>query len=414
MTTRIYDNTAYRNRDAYQSDKGKSCLYDDCIYGNINAIKSKFDTNQVDLSDLNDFNNPLFWVGKGGNVQCLKYLLSKIKTTEQMMNELFGIIAENGHVDMMNYLYKRRPHKYSLYNALIYASSSGHLNVVRYLYKNGVIPFPNILREVDLYENPLVKASANGHKNIVEFFVQKCNDGTWKNYGGMALMKATIAHHIDIVKYLVEKGANMLFNYRAYSSWKIASQKNFLDIIKVFEENGFQLNSYWIEMLPYCLKSGLTGILEYIVSSGIDISGKKDEIYLKIKETGSVIFLRFYVNNNLHTKEQLDELFQESKRKEWKNLQLFMTEELGYINEAELFNLVPKEFDIIWTETCPISFETIQKDSKIVISSCCRHTFLMTSVIKWRSYSTRTDNEKCPYCGKENMEYYINYNFGKN
>jgi len=151
-------------------------------------------------------------------------------------------------------------HQYEFVNAC----DKGDLEIVKVL----------IIRGEYITDVGLQSACVHGHLNIVKYLVQEGADAN--SDGGYPLIYACEHGHLDIVKYLVENGANV---YEECSlALSSAIESDHLEIVKYFVEQGFDFerkNSYVDEeenlvveestILEDCCKGGHIRIAIYLL-----------------------------------------------------------------------------------------------------------------------------------------------------
>jgi len=100
---------------------------------------------------------------KKGNLEVVKWLLSKgidITTTD---NYAFCLASGRGHLNVVKYLLSKGAYVPNKNNqAVCFASEHGHLNVVKFLVSKGAD-----------YTNAVSSARWNGHSNVIKFLVSK-------------------------------------------------------------------------------------------------------------------------------------------------------------------------------------------------------------------------------------------------
>lgn len=90
-------------------------------------------------------------------------------------------------------------------------------------------------------ESALIKASLKGYLEIVKYLISKGADMNLGNY--TALIWASIEGHLEIVKVLVEAGADLNIKESSGNTALIkASQKGYFEIVKVLVEGGADVN----------------------------------------------------------------------------------------------------------------------------------------------------------------------------
>lgn len=135
------------------------------------------------------------------------------------------------------------------------AIKTGNLDEVTRLYNKGI----------SYYEyTSLATAAVNGHINIIEFLVSK-GANIKRNYNG-ALREASSNNMTDVVKYLVENGSMTSNNNRSILIGAV--RNNNLELVKFLLDNGANTKCN----LKYALKESLMrnykNIAEYLMSLG--------------------------------------------------------------------------------------------------------------------------------------------------
>ena len=122
----------------------------------------------------------------------------------------------------------------------------------------------------------LMYASLDGHTDIVKLLLERGADPNIKHrfYGHTALMKATENSHIDIIRILLEKGANPnIRNELGYTPLISASREGHIEIVRLLLENGADPNikNNWGETpLMMASISGHSDIVRLLLERGAD------------------------------------------------------------------------------------------------------------------------------------------------
>lgn len=120
----------------------------------------------------------------------------KLPKFNGIYNELAGVAAEGGHLDLLNLVIEKNPHS-GLYNwAMVKAARGGHLNMVKYLIEKGAN---------DRFEEAVKEAAGSDHFELMKYILSKF-EFTRHNLN-IAMNYAGQNGHLQIVKYLVDKGA---------------------------------------------------------------------------------------------------------------------------------------------------------------------------------------------------------------
>ena len=125
------------------------------------------------------------------------------------------------------------------YTALLLASLNGHLEVISYLLDQG----PNIDRKGTNGRTALLHACGRGHLEVVELLLSRGADPTiCDSEGGTPLMYASNQGHVDVVRCLVRNKAvratiDTKGQYGRTALW-YASFTNRTEVVKVLVEVG--------------------------------------------------------------------------------------------------------------------------------------------------------------------------------
>ena len=113
-------------------------------------------------------------------------------------------------------------------------------------------------RTVTSYENLLLYSSRNGELELIKEAVSK---GASINYYGRPLTEATLAGHLDIVKYLVEKGS-----WNQDDALLLAVIHGHLDIVKYLLEKGVTFSGGNERLLEEAIRNNHPDIVKYLQS----------------------------------------------------------------------------------------------------------------------------------------------------
>ncbi len=186
------------------------------------------------------------------------------------------------------------------------ASMRGNILEVKEFLKNG----DDINSKMDVYlrgdVTPIVFAAGGGNTELVKYFIDEGADLSlmkitdWakagfldkvkeclvngvdidtvsgdEEYGGTSLMFAIEHEQLDIVKYLIDEGADINYDY-IEPSILIAASKSNLEVIKLLVEQGGviidQTGRYNTTALAVSASKGDLEIVKYLVDNGADIN----------------------------------------------------------------------------------------------------------------------------------------------
>lgn len=150
-----------------------------------------------------------------------------------------------------------------------------------------------------LYEE-INKGDMQGIKNILEANPDIINSYFNKERTSNPLIRAIYLDNIDVVKYLIEKGANLNISINTFNGafpLVIACIKGNLEIIKLLIESGAEFNNCdgnGYTPLDHCVIRGFYNCSQYLISKGFRL--KSEDFYNRESErfiTKKLIFSKF-------------------------------------------------------------------------------------------------------------------------
>lgn len=189
--------------------------------------------------------------------------------------------------------------KVDLYHVLLEASWDGKLATVIEIIdivKNA----PGIYEdEVINYKNTALRnASGYGRLNVVKYLIEKGADIHYMN--DTAIRVAGLNQHWNIVKYLIGKGANVRANESEVLIW--ASSYGCLYMVKHLVELGADVQSDQNYALREASSNGHLNVVEYLVYNGADINDYDNAPLKKACVYGHFDVVKYLVENgaNIH------------------------------------------------------------------------------------------------------------------
>ena len=166
---------------AYHDRSTRRPIHLACLYGHVDVVRF-FVENGVPLTDSIGLPT-IHCACAGGDVATIEYLISQKVNVNLMYNSIPPI-----------YL----------------AAELGSLGAIKVLVKHKVA-FKNFHRK----NPPIIVAASNGHLDVVRFFVEQgCDPNLYDSDGYSVLYAAVKAQHVDIVEYLLSKGAHVFVDGR--------------------------------------------------------------------------------------------------------------------------------------------------------------------------------------------------------
>ena len=212
------------------------------------------------------------------------------------------------------------------WTALMWAVGADHNEIVQLLLDNGA----NVnVRAGILNMTALVWAVTLKNKKAVQLLldVKKIDVNTQDNIGETALMKAITNGDLEIVKSLIEKGADVNIKAKyatGYTALMLASLEPDIKIIKLLIKKGADVNANEGAILPWALTSSknkeLKKIVKLLIEKGADIKGKNGRLALiKAVEKDYTEIARFLIKKradvNVKNKDGMTALKQALKNK---------------------------------------------------------------------------------------------------
>lgn len=220
-------------------------------------------------------------VSEYGHIDIVKYLVENGANIHAREGESFRLASLRGHINVMKYLVEKGADIHDMNEAaLVGASHYGYFEVVKYLVENGA----------DIHardEESLLLASTNKHLNVVKYLleqgVNKDNVNSIKTRGGTSLlMEMSMLGLIDSVKYLLNIGANV--NFTAPYGWTalmFATLNQHTNIVKLLVEAGANVNAQttpdstlsgggWSTIM-FAFKNGNKDLIQYLIDHGADV-----------------------------------------------------------------------------------------------------------------------------------------------
>jgi len=175
---------------------------------------------------------------------------------------------------------------------LMMASEEGHLEIVKFLMDNGA----KVNAKTKYGETPLMMAAKSGHLEIVKLLVSKGVDLKVQDYGRYTpLHWAAFWGHIDVVKFLLDNGMDVniknaggwtLLRHSTWICWcrsldpkcntgitplHMAASKNKLEVVKFLVNKGANINAkdtYGETSLEIATNKGHQAIVEFLNQNG--------------------------------------------------------------------------------------------------------------------------------------------------
>lgn len=253
----------------------------------LDKYKVKYDSMFHRQPEIVSFNIIKYAIKKG-HIDILKYIDDLIKNKKELIflksfkypkiDKCLQISCKYGHMELIDF-YIGKGGDVSAGNSLCLkkAAEYGHLIVVKYLVGLGIDIIAKEHKHIYIEENygkivdnyALIMAAKNGHFDVVSYLVEKGANPKSSNDYGMRL--AAKYGHYEVVKFLVENGCDADCD-RAII-W--CCEENHLEILKYLVGKGANIfsdiNNDEDSPIARACVFGRTEIVEYLVGLGVNI-----------------------------------------------------------------------------------------------------------------------------------------------
>ena len=217
------------------------------------------------------------------NIQIFEYIINKLEINnfeikDNQNRTIFYIACEYNNLEIVKYLYEKKVNIYSRhiygYNGLMIAAFKEHEKIVKFLIdKNYCLDITD-----NIGRNVLnIACGVLNNIEIVKYIVDACAFlDIPDNNGNNALLVACSKGNIEIVKYLVNKGAdiNYCFGKNNYAPIMSACAGGNIEIVKYLKDSGAYMNvltkggSSLLSILDY--SKDMIDLLEYLYELGFN------------------------------------------------------------------------------------------------------------------------------------------------
>jgi ankyrin repeat protein len=257
------------------------------MYGNLEVldflVKNKFDINHKDSSGY----TPLFLAIQDKHLDSIEYLFDSGANVELIPDYtaygILGSLSFNLNTDSADLLKKMIDDDVKLVNADLNMILRGNnIDAYKYILKNRKLTSTEII-------NSLVDLSGTTKEKIdfLEYLLDNnFIDINEKAYGSETLLSIILEKSNDykIPKFLIDKGADLSFRDTGTNCLLKMSEKENLDIVKLFIENSVNINSlnqykqnalhFEAKRYSYGKEPELPKTFEYLISQGIELTIK--------------------------------------------------------------------------------------------------------------------------------------------
>ena len=259
---------------------GETPLHIACSNGHLSAVRYIIETLHASTDSVDkDGYNALHFAAKNGHVPVVKYLIEKVNISPEIKTNnnstSLHLAIENNRLDVIKYLISLNVdlsvRNKSDETPLTLASRSNNQLVFDYFREKYRLPKdlkPNLieacktgqyesvvyqvealnanLNETELDDKPIHIAAKNGHTKIVQYLIECAHENIESKGNGNStpLISACDSGSLNVVKYLISKGANINATDITGTTPLIrATKSHHPDVVKYLIDNGAYLNT---------------------------------------------------------------------------------------------------------------------------------------------------------------------------
>jgi len=221
-----------------------------------------------------------------GKLQIVQFCLDT-GATQYQKNWALIEASQFGHLDIVQYLVKNGA-DIGFYNSCCVqrACKHNHLEIVKYLISNVV----NI--NDHLNSGGLINCCEYGHMEILQVLVENGADINIPRYDELPIEVACINDQLEILKYLVQKGANILDKH----CLRLACTTGSLRVVKYLVENGAYSHVEKVPLSPieYAYFNGKVSIVFYLLPFQDVFKSKIESRYIDFFDMFYILITTFY------------------------------------------------------------------------------------------------------------------------
>ena len=223
------------------------------------------------------FLRAIYYISKLKDIFKYEYMEGNFETQYQLlyhnknMNRLYLEAASNGELPLVKFALKNGAFLHFLQDAAVRnAAGEGHLDVLKYLVNLGA----------NIPPYALIEAVSNNHFDVVKYLVGEKK----MRPSDAALTRALLFERREIVKYLIEHGANVHAENDYALRW--AARAGHFDLVRLLVEKGANIHAENEYALLWAVENGHFEIVRFLIEHGADISTYNNKALRIAKEFG--------------------------------------------------------------------------------------------------------------------------------
>ncbi len=254
-------------KQGYSVDKihpltGSSLLQVACLCNNLNCVKYLIEQGADVHYCTEIYPSPIEIACFYNHKEIVRCLVEKGKIS---LNEIPFFEAERGNVDLVRYFVGERSFGLSVTNQYgltlaehtIVAGRTNQVEVLKYLKWGANLSQPEL-------KNCAFAAARLGKLDCLKFLIEECDVSVDSvNSDGWALLTcAVIFEETEVVRYLVEKGADVKYKVteKHYTPMQFAARNDFLEELTIMgqsKSNGYDINNdFWSQNILFHAAAG--------------------------------------------------------------------------------------------------------------------------------------------------------------
>jgi len=216
---------------------------------------------------------------ENGYLDQFKYLISKTDVNIHFQKDYaLRYAAMNGHLEIVEFIVENTIDIYAGY-ALQLAYKNNRLEVVKFLCeantlnyssKNDCLKIIKYLNENNIDYSKYIGNNEYYHSNILEF-IEKSKH-LHVGSGNPVLYEALEKNRIDVIKYLIDHGANIHKYNKQDHALQMAAQRGQLELVDYLIEIGCDIEKWNGRAFAWAVERGHFEVANFLISAGANVN----------------------------------------------------------------------------------------------------------------------------------------------
>lgn len=265
----------------YQATGGRTCLMVGIRSGKLGIVKMLM-AKGADINAVTQYGDTALTalsVAAGeGNIEMVKTLIEAGANVSAIETPLWEAAA-SGHAEIVKLLHEKGVDKTTVGNLLGRLVRNGQIAGVRAFLEAGADPNTKVQNlGSGGWDTLLTLASSASHAEIVKLLIEKGADVNERTNegGGTPLMRGASSGNLGIVRMLLEKGADLHARAGEYTALRYAAFGGHADILKLLVEKGGDLGekTNGRTLLMGAAREGQVDAVRFLIEKGLDVNAK--------------------------------------------------------------------------------------------------------------------------------------------